>query len=255
MPANSPTKTKTTPPPRLYNDLIYGLAERKRASVSAQLFFFSPLGNLTFNFPFAPKEVSYGSIANTYAQINRPGAFPIIDRTAPQLMTASMQFRVADVESRGSFPIEKELDKLRGMALLPGRLLVGGMDSFLSKPSFPTVRWAGANWAWWRMTDLSIDIVQRTLANKARQANVSLTLTEDRNPWIPTVALPPIVYFDEPIRASTVGTNPPPAGPANPQAILPNAVPPRNAQERINQGRLSKGLPPINFGPQGPVGP
>jgi hypothetical protein len=223
---------RTGPPPRIYNDLINSLAERKRPSVQAQLLFFSPLGNLTFNFPFAPREIQYGSLANTYSTINRPGTYPILDRTAPQLMTVSMQFRVANRDSGGSFPIEKELDILRGMGLLPGRLLVTNMDAFLSKPTFPTVTWNGGKFAWFRLTDLSIDIVSRTLQNRARQANVSLTLTEDRNPWVPVVTLPPIDYSEEE-RAAPAAAAPAAAGVPPRAAISVTDTAQLGARERV----------------------
>jgi hypothetical protein len=212
-----------------YNDRIYSLRQRNRALVRPQLLFFSPVGRSTFTFPFAPREISYSRLANSYNEIDRPGNFPILERSAPQLMQVSMQFRVADPVSNGMAPIEKRLDMLRGMALFPGQVLVSNMDSFLSRPSFPTVEWLGVKWAWFRITDLGIDVVNRNLSNRATQANVSMTLTEERNPWVPAIALPRITYEESPQRVSAAGqapraasggNNPPPAPPAALQGRL-----------------------------------
>jgi len=217
----------------IYNSRIYGLAQRNRALVRPQLLFFSPIGRSTFTFPYAPREVSYSRLANTYAEIDRPGNFPILDRTAPQLMQVSMQFRVADVASKGMAPIERQLDLLRGMAVFPGQVLVSNMDSFLSRPSFPTLVWNGVKWAWFRITDLSIDVTNRNLSNKATQANANLTLTEERNPWVPAITLPRITYEEEPQRVSVAGQAAPaapgaPAPPPSPQTTLLQGSPQQN---------------------------
>jgi hypothetical protein len=99
-------------------------------------------------------------------------------------------------------PIEDRLNTLRGMGVFGGAILVSNMDAFLTRPVIPTVVWNNIKWAWFRMTDLSIDIVQRDLTNYATQADVRMTLTEDRNPYVPATVLPKIVYPDEPPRQS-----------------------------------------------------
>lgn len=170
-----------------------------------QLLFFGPLGNVTFTFPYAPREVSYSQLAAQHNEIRRPGAYPIIDRVNPQLMQVSMEFRVADRKSKGASSVESKLNDLRRIALFPGSVLVSGMDTYLSRPIAPTVVWQNANWAWFKITDLNIDVVQRDLFNQATQADVRMTLTEERNPYIPAVVLPRIVYEDEPVRRSTAG--------------------------------------------------
>jgi hypothetical protein len=174
----------------------------ERAFARPQLLFFHSLGRETFWFPYAPREVSYSQLAAQYNEIRRPGAFPIIERSAPQLMQVSMEFRVADPKSNGTLPIENRLDQLRTMALWPGFILVTNMDSFLSRPAFPTQTWAGAKFAKFLMTDLTIDIVHRDLNNYATQADIRLTLTEDRNPFVFSTVLPRITYEEDPERVS-----------------------------------------------------
>jgi hypothetical protein len=177
-----------------------GLSSRSR--VRPQILFFHSTGRRTFSFPFAPREVSYSQLAGEFNEIKRPGGFPILERSGAQLMQVSMQFRVADLASRGSESTENRLNMLREIAVWPGFVLVTNMDSFLSRPTFPTQRWLGAKFAKFLITDLGIEIVQRNLNNYATQADVSLTLTEDRNPFVFTTVLPRIQYEDAPQRVS-----------------------------------------------------
>jgi hypothetical protein len=93
------------------------------------------------------------------------------------------------------------------------------MDAFLSRPIAPTgeIRQGGrvAKFAAFRMTDLSIDVVYRNLSNAATQADVSMTLVEDRNPFVFASVLPKIDYSDTPQnRAAAAGAA---AGAANPE--------------------------------------
>lgn len=201
------------------NMLIYERERRgmlDRAFVRPQLLYFHPWGQSTFVFPYAPREVSYSNLAQEFSEIKRPGQFPILDRSNPQLMQVSMEFRVADPGSNGMKQIEDRLNILRGMGVFGGAVLVSNMDAFLSRPVIPTVVWNNIKWAWFRITDLSIDIVQRDLFNYATQADVRMTLTEDRNPYVPATVLPKIVYEDEPRRVSNPGKATSPTKPSAP---------------------------------------
>ena len=185
----------------------------------------------TFVFPYAPVEVTYNNIARKYTEIERPGDFPLLDSVAPQLMKVQLQFRIADPASNGTLPIEGELDKLRLMALLPGPILIYNMESYLSRPIAPTVTFRGLKLAFFRMTDLGITVKRKNRDNRATQADVQMTLTEDRNPYIPAIALPPIDYSDTPVRkaggaAATVGTGGT-SVPARLTISQANAQPPR----------------------------
>lgn len=195
-----------TPPYAKWNDYFYGWREKTRARVRPQILHEGPFGRLTFTFPYAPREVSYSRLAGTYAEIERPGQYPILDRTANQLMQVSLQFRVADPltvkegwgGSGGLASVEPQLNTLRQMALFPGRILVTQMDTFLSRPIAPTGIIGNWRFAAFRMTDLSVDIVRRNMSNLATQADISMTLVEDRNPFVFSAVLPKIEYPPEP---------------------------------------------------------
>lgn len=185
--------------------LLAKTGQLNRALVRPQLLYFHPWGQSTFTFPYAPREVSYSNLAQQFNEIKRPGQFPILDRVAPQLMQVSLDFRVADPVSKGGAPIEGRLNTLRSMGVFGGAILVTNMDAFLTRPVIPTIVWNNVKWAWFRMTDLNIDVVNRNLSNVATQADVRMTLTEDRNPYVPAAVLPKITYEEEPARVSAVG--------------------------------------------------
>jgi hypothetical protein len=220
-----------------------------RAFVRPQLLYFHPWGQSTFVFPYAPREVSYSNLAQEFNEIKRPGQFPILDRVAPQLMQVSMEFRVADPGSNGLKPVEDRLNILRGMGVFGGAILVSNMDAFLTRPVIPTVVWNGIKWAWFRMTDLSIDIVQRDLFNYATQADVRMTLTEDRNPYVPASVLPKIVYEDEPRRQSAAGAASSPSSGGG-----GGAAPAGGAGLYTDGLAVAPAQPRPGVGPAGPVG-
>lgn len=155
-----------------------------------------------FVFPYAPVEVSYSALSRQYTEIARPGDWPLIDSVGPQLMKVQLEFRVADPASNGLLSIEDRLDTLRLMALFPGPCQVSNMDGYLSRPIAPTITYEGLKLAFFRITDLGITVKRRDRDNRATQADVQMTLSEDRNPYIAAIALPPIDYSDTPTRRS-----------------------------------------------------
>ena len=183
-------------------------------------------GARTFVFPYAPVEVSYSDLSRQYADIARPGDFPLIDSVGPRLMKVQMQFRVADPASNGTVSIENALDTLRLMSLFPGPILVTNMDGFLSRPIAPTARGYGLALAFFRMTELSITVKRRNRENRATQADVQMSLSEDRNPYIAAIALPPIDYSEAPERRATVAVSggAPPAPSAVPYRTITQAA-------------------------------
>jgi hypothetical protein len=92
------------------------------------------------------------------------------------------------------------------------------MDTYLSTPiapSFATTYAGGIYLALFRIADLSVTIKRRNVFNQATQADISLSLIEDRNPVIADVTLPAISYDDAVARvgvANPGGTGPNPGG-------------------------------------------
>jgi hypothetical protein len=168
---------------------------------------FSIYGARDFVFPYAPVEVSYTGLSRQYTELNRPGDFSLLDSVAPQLLKVSIQFRVADPRTHGQASIESQLDNLRQISIVPGTVIVTNMDAYLSRPIVPTVEFLGLRLAVFRITELTVNVKRRNRKNEATQADCQLTLTEDRNPYVPVVSLAPIDYIDQPTRVvGSVGT-------------------------------------------------
>ena len=151
-----------------------------------------------FVFPYAPVEVNFENIAATYEEVKRAGKYPTLAFSGYQLTKAALNFRLANRSSGGQVNVENEIDKLRGMATVPFPIyFTGGVDKMLLQ-GIKAIR--GRSGAWWRITDMSINVLARDLDNKATQADVQMTMTEERNPTIPVTFLSPIAYNDYPPR-------------------------------------------------------
>ena len=188
-------------------------------SHGAQLVQLSPLfGQVRFTLPYAPVEVSYSDVSNKWEEYKRPGDFSIIDSSGPSNLRVQMQFRYADPISGGNTSIEADLNRLRIIGLDPAPVFFANMDTYLSTPiapSFATTYAGGIYLALFRIADLSVTIKRRNVFNQATQADISLSLIEDRNPVIADVTLPAISYDDAVARvgvANPGGTGPNPGG-------------------------------------------
>lgn len=189
-------------------------------SHGAQLVQLSPLfGQVRFTLPYAPVEVSYSDLSNKWEEYKRPGDFSIIDSSGPSNLRVQMQFRYADPVSGGNTSIESDLNRLRFIGLDPAPVFFANMDTYLSTPIAPSLRFVVNNnvyaLALFRIAELSITIKRRNVFNQATQADISLSLIEDRNPIVVDVTLPPISYDDAVARvgvANPGGTGPNPGG-------------------------------------------
>lgn len=177
----------------------------------------TPFGLNVYVFPFAPVEVSYSNIARQWKQIARPGDFAVIDDAGPDLIQAQMQFRISDRSSYGALPCEDQIEKLRLIGLWAVPVLITGMDSLISRPSLPAVNYFGAKFTFWNILDLGINVIRRNKFGEATQADVSLTIVENRNPNVEVVRLPFIDFSDVP--PSAAGTPSPNGTGSSPSGI------------------------------------
>lgn len=170
----------------------------------AQMIQASPFfGLVRFNLPYAPVEISYSDVSNKWEEYKRPGDFSIVDSSGPSNLKVQMQFRYANPISSGNDSIETELNRLRFIGLDPSPVWFVNLDTYLSSPVAPSfiLDQFGVRLALFRIADLSITIKRRDWKNRATQADISLSLIEDRNPLIADVLLPAISYEDAPRRA------------------------------------------------------
>lgn len=200
----------------------------------------TPFGLNVYVFPFAPVEVSYSNIARQWKQIARPGDFAVIDDAGPDLIQAQMQFRISDRRSYGAAPCEDQIEKLRLIGIWAVPVLITGLDSLISRPSLPAVVYFGAKFTFWNILDLGINVIRRNKFGEATQADVSLTIVENRNPNVEVVQLPFIDFSDA---LPTASNTPNPNGStAEKRNISDKLLPPNSG---FNPGT----------GPVGPLGP
>lgn len=162
-----------------------------------------------FTFEYAPLEIRFEDLASSYQEINRPGKYPLLQFDALKLTKAVIEFRLASRASGGNAPVEWSMNLLRSMATFPGPVyFTGGVDRLLIQPLQPVESRAIA---YWRITDMAFNVKRRDTMNRATQVDVSMTLTEERNPSIPLTILPTITYSDSPSRrrpgAATSGSS------------------------------------------------
>ena len=170
----------------------------------------TPFGLNEYVLPFAPVEVTYSNIAREFKEISRPGDWAIIDDAGPSLIQAQMQFRISDRLSYGQNPCENQIEKLRLLGLWAVPCLFLGLDSLISRPTLPAVQNVYGRFTFWNILDLGIAVIRRNNIGQATQADVSLTIIENRNPNVEVVRLPFIDFSDSPQRQAST---PNPGGP------------------------------------------
>ena len=145
-----------------------------------------------FYFPLSPVEVSYGNLADETAQIERPGTTPIIAFKQHRLMTVDLTFLLTYPYDGLIQSVDEDINILRYMALNTQRVVrVFGMDKLTkAKSLFRNASTELEPELVFTIVDLKIDSVRRTTGMAISQANVTLSLIENRNPLINVVYIP-----------------------------------------------------------------
>lgn len=167
-----------------------------------------PFGSLTYAFPYTPVETEYSALSNEYVQIERPGDYPLIDRKSPQLTQVSLSFLVVDRASHGLLSVDDQLVFLNRFVSLNAPVAFVGMGGLLGRNTEGAYRL-------WRINNFTVSARRKTPDGAVSQAECQITLIEDRNPDLPTVTLPRIVYMKTPPSKA-------PKKPPNPRDTVPN---------------------------------
>jgi LysM domain len=108
--------------------------------------------------PYAPVEVTHDEIGMGFAQLERPGRTPLLEKTGRRLPTMTMTVIVAEPDGRTS--VEPILASIRELATAGDRV---------------TVAYGRSEAGWWRITKMGIASVQRSPGtNDIAFANVTL---------------------------------------------------------------------------------
>lgn len=148
-----------------------------------------------FQLPYNPIQVRYGSLSDEIAQISRPGTTPIVAFKAHRLMTVDFSFILAYPGDGLSQSVDKEIATLRKFAASSDRVIqLINFDSLTNSP-FPYRNKSQERFSsglFFSIVELNIESIRRNKNNQITQANVTLSLVENRNPRINPTFIPPL---------------------------------------------------------------
>jgi hypothetical protein len=158
-----------------------------------------------FQLPYNPLQVTYGDLSDEVTQIARPGTTPIIAFKSHRLMTVDFSFIVAQPGDGLATSVDSSLQNLRKFAASSNRVI-----SLLNFDSLTNTPFVFRNSTQERLTDglffnivsLEIQSVRRNKNNEITQANVNISLVENRNPLINVAFIPPLKYTKKPGKCS-----------------------------------------------------
>lgn len=160
---------------------------------------------LSFEFPFPPEQVGYRDLGLEISQIERAGKTPLVAVSRYKLKSVDLQFMVAVPFDGLRIDIEEDLLTLETIAKSGRPVWFYNFDRFLSDTFSNTLTESSF---FWTITDISFNSTRRNAAQKIVQAEVSMSLVENRNPTISVIELPKIAYTDNPQRQNPQNPNP-----------------------------------------------
>lgn len=140
-----------------------------------------------FHLPYNPIQVQYGDLGDEITQIPRPATTPIVAFKAHRLLTIDFNFIVAQPGDGLATSVDDKLQILRRFAASGHRVIsLLNFDSLTNLPfAFRNASVeARTNGLFFNIVDMSISVVRRNKNNQISQAEVSLSLVENRNPRI-----------------------------------------------------------------------
>jgi hypothetical protein len=154
-----------------------------------------------FSLPYNPIQVQYGQFGDEITQIPRPATTPIVAFKSHRLMTIDFTFILAQPGDGLATSVDDKLQILRRFAASGHRLVsLENFDALTNQPhqfrnSFPEARTDGL---FFNIVDMSVDVLRRNRNNQISQANISISLVENRNPKINVQPIPALVAFVPP---------------------------------------------------------
>ena len=154
-----------------------------------------PTEEQDFIFPYSPREVNVGQLADEMVQIPRPGTTPIVAFKSHRLMTLDFTALIAHPGDGLIRDVEKEIFNLRSFASNSKKVFqLINYDVFTREPYvFRNMSEERVSGLFFSITDMSVDVTRRNKENLITQANVKISLVENRNPRINIVLIPPLV--------------------------------------------------------------
>lgn len=147
-----------------------------------------------FIFPYSPREINFGALADETTQLSRPGTTPIIAFKSHRLMTVDFTALIAHPLDGLSQSVDKEIFALRRFASSSDKVFELKNYDLLTSAAFAYRNMSESKntGLFFSITEMSIAVVRRNKDNEITQANVTLSLIENRNPKINIAYIPPL---------------------------------------------------------------
>lgn len=155
----------------------------------------NPAEEQDFVFPYSPREVNIGQLSDEMVQIPRPGTTPIVAFKSHRLMTIDFTALIAHPGDGLIRDVEKEIFNLRSFASNSKKVFqLINYDVFTREPYvFRNMSEERVSGLFFSITEMGVDVTRRNKENLITQANVKISLVENRNPRINIVLIPPLI--------------------------------------------------------------
>ena len=156
----------------------------------------NPSEEQDFIFPYSPREMSIGQLADEMVQIPRPGTTPIVAFKSHRLMTLDFTALIAHPGDGLIRNVEKEIFNLRSFASSSNKVFqLVNYDVFTQEPYvFRNMSEEKVSGLFFSITDMGVEVTRRNKDNLITSANVKISLVENRNPKINIVLIPPLTF-------------------------------------------------------------
>ena len=152
-----------------------------------------------FVFPYNPREFSLGALSDETAQIARPATTPILAFKSHRLMTVSFTALIAYPGDGLIASVDKELQVLRKFASSSDKVFeLLNYDIFTNTPfKYRNMSVERNNGLFFSISDMTINVTRRNRLNQITQANVDISLIENRNPKMNIAFITPLAPIKE----------------------------------------------------------
>ena len=159
----------------------------------------SAVNDEDFIFPYNPREINLGQLSDETAQIARPATTPILAFKSHRLMTVNFTALIAHPGDGLVTSIDKELQILRKFASSSDKVFeLVNYDIFTNTPfNYRNMSIERSNGLFFSITEMTINVTRRNRLNQITQANVEISLIENRNPKMNIAFITPLTPVKE----------------------------------------------------------
>jgi hypothetical protein len=152
-----------------------------------------------FVFPYNPREFSLGQLSDETAQIARPATTPILAFKSHRLMTVGFTALIAHPGDGLVASVDKELQVLRKFASSSDKVFeLLNYDVFTNTPfNYRNMSVERNSGLFFSISEMTINVTRRNRLNQITQANVDISLIENRNPKMNIAFITPLAPVKE----------------------------------------------------------